>query len=205
MHILFIGLVLWFVKEVSAFHQIAFYDRDFHLSDKHANLAPTSIQRFIFRHQNPVDCAKSKFWRGFNKSGLGGELFTIASQLSHAINHETVLVWGQSKYYSTSERGFGCIFQKLSHCEANLTVKDMPRQMMELFVIPHSVEGFMLKYMPKISHAWKAQNLNNESLSTITRLQNSKLTHELFGSAKSKKTLLFFQFEVFIANVDFKY
>ncbi len=135
-------------------------------------------------------------------------MIAVASHLGHAINHETVLVWGrplESKYYSTPERGFGCIFQNLSYCEANISsVGNMQskNEIMELFVIPKVVEEFMFKYMPKISHAqalywWKAQTvayvmrLNNASVKSIVDLRKSRTTHLLFGSKKSECFLVF--------------
>jgi len=196
------------------------YDPEFHASDKasiyeqefdKSKLAYKTkfIQKAIYDHQNPKSCQGVTMWAsyGFNKGGLGGELFTIASQLSYAMQNGAVLVWARplKSKYTSEEHDFGHLFQPLSHCELNLSAAELARlprenEMLNLFVIPSHVDTWMKKHMPMLTHAqalfwWKTQSvayvmrLSNQSLATIKdlRLRNQVIVSR-DGASRKKKT-----------------
>jgi len=210
------------------------YEAEFHASSKfsiyrdyfdESKMAykTRAAQKMIHDHQNPSDCSSRevRLWatEGFANVGLGAEVIGIASHLSHAMQSGAVLVWGRtkrSKYISDGDadcKGFPCLFQPLSRCEANLTaaaLDSLPsnNEIMSLFVIPAHVETWMHKHMPTITHAqalywWKAQSiayvmrLSNKSLESVKHFRFAQLDmHEIYShsvcsqSARNKGRVL---------------
>ena len=164
-------------------------------------LAPLTkwVQAEIFRHQNPADCAGSKFLvtNGWDY-GLGSEMHVTGSHLAHAIQTNRILVWGQSpcyKFANTNEcnRGCPCLFKELSNCSKQDAGKWDTVGGTEFYhLVPDMFRSAMLSKIPSLTdeellYWWRAQSVaflmrfNDETVMDLREMRNMSELHYISG------------------------
>jgi hypothetical protein len=166
-------------------------------------LAPLTrwTQAEIFRHQNPLDCEKSKFLitDGWD-SGFGSEMHVIGSHLAYAIQNNYILVWGSHSCrrfsHCTDASGCACLYKELSNCSSGVDLSQWNKVSHCEYgdVVPNVFREAMLLSFPsmtgsELKYWWRAQSvgylmrLNDNTVSELYAMRMDPGLHYMSGDA----------------------
>jgi hypothetical protein len=161
-------------------------------------LAPLTkwTQMEIYKHQNPIDCSKSRFLvsEGFH-SGFGSEMHVIGTHLAYAIQNNYVLLWGQNsciRFLNVSgcTRGCACIYKEISKCSMEVKTNEWESINHGEFrhLIPDIFKDKMHYTIPSITdheltYWWRAQSVgflmrfNDDTISDLLDMRKQDNFH----------------------------
>jgi hypothetical protein len=161
-------------------------------------------QMQIYRHQNPADCAQSRFlitegWDG----GLGSEMHVIGSHLAYAMQNNYILMWGLNtcrRFVNTAEcsQGCACLYKEISNCStdegfhANKANWPSVNHANYNLVIPDVFRDALRSKIPSMTdeellYWWRAQSvgflmrLNNNTVSAVADMRKEHGLHYASG------------------------